>query len=240
MGRMLILLVGSGLLAGFEPVWGQSRAGVVERWECQTAAGVLTDTAGIVLTRGELNDARVGDGEVSVAEISYRARFSMEGLQRRWDFEDGEYAVVVNPDGSGAYFDFSNSDPGEMIAPSQTYRCELQAEEAERQRAEPQSRGMAGDASSADRMLDEYRSRIVRRIERNWQRPANSRADLTWVVTLFVGLDNEVMLTTFEQFNGTYAERESIEAAIRLSSPLPAPPVPDLFGRQLTLRYPPR
>ena len=251
MGRTLIVLVAFGLFTVYEQVRGQSLSGVLERWECQTVAGVLTDTAGITLTRGELNDARVGDGEVSVAEIAYRARFSMEGLQRRWDFADGGvYAFVISPDGSGAYYDFSRADPGERVAPSEGYRCRLVGA-----RGEGESRRMVDDAEAAqreidgterrrreaemaDRMLNEYRARIVQRIESNWVRPDESREDLMWVVTLYVGSNNEVMLTTFEQFNGTYADRESIEAAIRLSSPLPAPPMPELFGQQLTLRFP--
>ena len=61
-----------------------------------------------------------------------------------------------------------------------------------------------------------------------------------WVVLLDMLPGNEVADNIrFEQFNGTETDRRSIEAAIRRSSPLPAPPVPELFERQLRLRYPP-
>ena len=87
-------------------------------------------------------------------------------------------------------------------------------------------------------LLDEYKARIRQRIERNWQRPAATREDLIWVVLLNVLPGNAVDDLTFEQFNGTEADRRSIETAIRRSSPLPAPPVPELFERELRIRYP--
>ena len=89
-------------------------------------------------------------------------------------------------------------------------------------------------------LLDEYKARIRQRIESNWLRPASTREDLMWVVLLDMLPGNEVGDNiSFEQFNGTETDRRSIESAIRRSSPLPAPPVPELFERQLRLRYPP-
>jgi len=89
-------------------------------------------------------------------------------------------------------------------------------------------------------LLDQYKARIRQRIESNWSKPADSREDLMWVVLLNILPGNEVADNIqFEQFNGTEADRRSIEIAIRRSSPLPEPPVPELFERQMRLRYPP-
>ena len=88
-------------------------------------------------------------------------------------------------------------------------------------------------------LLDEYKARIRQRIESNWQRPVATREDLAWVVLLDVLPGNEIAGIEFEQFNGTEIDRRSIENAIRRSSPLPAPPVPELFERQLRLRWAP-
>ena len=87
-------------------------------------------------------------------------------------------------------------------------------------------------------LLDQYRALIRQRIESNWVKPADSREDLVWVVLLDILPGNEVNAITFEQFNGTEADRRSIETAIRRSSPLPAPPMPELFEPRLRLRYP--
>ena len=87
-------------------------------------------------------------------------------------------------------------------------------------------------------LLAQYKARVRQRIESNWLRPAYGKQDLTWVVLLDILPGNEVGDISFEQFNGTEADLRSIEAAIRRSSPLPAPPMPELFERQLRLRYP--
>lgn len=111
------------------------------------------------------------------------------------------------------------------------------AQEGQRQRdEEPQATQRRQAIESG--MQDDYKARIRQRIESNWVRSADSREDLVWVVLLDVLPGNEVAGIEFEQFNGTEADRRSIEAAIRRSSPLPSPPAPELFERQLRLRYP--
>lgn len=139
-------------------------------------------------------------------------------------------------------------------AEAETRRLAEQADAAQRELEETERRKRG--AALAERMqremaeerrrqavesglLDEYKARIRQRIESNWQRPAATREDLVWVVLLDVLPGNEVRDITFEQFNGTETDRRSIETAIRRSSPLPAPPAPELFERQLRLRYPP-
>lgn len=119
----------------------------------------------------------------------------------------------------------------------ETERRKREAELAERMRREMEEERRREAIESGE--LDDYKARIRQRIESNWQRPANSRLDLAWVVLLDVLPGNEVNDITFEQFNGTETDRRSIETAIRRSSPLPAPPVPELFERRLRLRYPP-
>lgn len=113
-----------------------------------------------------------------------------------------------------------------------------QAQEGQRQRdEEPQAEQRRQEAIESG-LLDDYKARVVQRIESNWVRSADSREDLIWVVLLDLLPGNEVAGIEFEQFNGTEADRRSIEAAIRRSSPLPSPPAPELFERQLRLRYP--
>ena len=140
-------------------------------------------------------------------------------------------------------------------AEEEARKLSAEAEEAERRLAETERRKR--EAELAERMkkemaeerrreaiesglLDQYKERIRQRIESNWQRPVGARKDLKWVVLLEMLPGNEVGDNIeFEQFNGTKIDRRSIETAIKKSSPLPAPPVPELFERQLRLRYPP-
>ena len=119
----------------------------------------------------------------------------------------------------------------------ETERKKREAEMAEQLRREMQAQARQEAIDSG--LLDEYKARIRQKIESEWVKPPGSREDLIWVVLLDVLPGNEVQGIRFEQFNGTEADRRSIEAAIRRSSPLPAPPAPELFERQLRLRYPP-
>jgi colicin import membrane protein len=49
----------------------------------------------------------------------------------------------------------------------------------------------------------------------------------------------EVTQVTIGECNGDQAVRESIETAVYRASPLPAPPDPSLFDRQLTINFNP-
>lgn len=69
-------------------------------------------------------------GMVFVAGTAHAAQFRVAGLDRRWDFDYNEgrgafrYAFVIEPDGTGAYYDFSTSDDGTAKA-KQIFRCQL-------------------------------------------------------------------------------------------------------------------
>ena len=119
----------------------------------------------------------------------------------------------------------------------ETARRRREAEMAEQLRREMEADRRRSAVESG--LLDEYKARIRQRIESNWVRPAVGTENLAWVVLLDVLPGNEVAGIRFEQFNGTETEQRSIEAAILRSSPLPAPPQPELFERRLRLRYPP-
>ena len=292
MRKTLALLVALCALSAFEQPKEEQRPEDIEKWRCVNEWAFLAlrlneggyedipeDEVIVTLTRRTSKDDKSGSGEVSVTGITHRARFSVEGLERRWDFgENGEYAFVINPQGGGAYYDFSDSEIGEIVEPSQTYGClsnrarrkketsrlaeetakEVavalrQIEETERRIAETERRRREAVMAERIRMemaeerrnqaidsglLDQYKARIRQRIESQWQRPADGRQNLTWVVLLDVLPGNEVGGITFEQFNGSEADRRSIETAIRRSSPLPEPPIPELFERQMRLRYP--
>ena len=93
-------------------------------------------------------------GQVSVAGVTHKASFRIEGLDRRWyfgwdvledrledlgkgsDFEDlakvmedvikANYAFIIRPDGWGGYYDLSLLEYGETrTKPSQVFKCVL-------------------------------------------------------------------------------------------------------------------
>ena len=150
MRKTQVLLASFCLLPAVgQPQEAQSST-IIERWACLNARdrlALLFEDGGyddipeekvvVSLTRRSSKDDKSGFGEVSITGITHRARFSVEGLDRRWDFgENGEYAFVINAQGGGAYYDFSDADAGEVVQPSLGFGCisnyERKAERSER------------------------------------------------------------------------------------------------------------
>ncbi len=93
-----------------------------EMWRCFDETDFNHRNVLLTLTRLESN------GEVSVAGTTHAAEFQVQGLNRRWDFgpdDDGtfDYMFLIEPGGTGLYYDFSRSTDG-TARPSQRFRCE--------------------------------------------------------------------------------------------------------------------
>lgn len=101
------------------------------------------------------------------------------------------------------------------------------AAEADRQQAE-----RAG-------LLDQYIRMIQDKIERNWTRPLSASTGLDCMVSVVQLPTGDVIEARVTSCNGDAAVQRSIEAAVRLASPLPRPPNPNLFERNLNVRFRP-
>jgi colicin import membrane protein len=113
-------------------------------------------------------------------------------------------------------------------------RAEMEAElqralavEDERRRAE-----QAG-------LLDEYIRLIENRIQQNWIPPASARAGLECIVNVTQIPSGDVIDVRIGRCNGDEAVVRSIEAAVLRASPLPKPPIPSLFERNLEVVFNP-
>lgn len=68
-------------------------------------------------------------GELEVAGITHTAEFRIAGIERRWNFEPDEkngsyvYSLVILPNGSADYYDFSYASPEEAVAPRVFFEC---------------------------------------------------------------------------------------------------------------------
>lgn len=117
------------------------------------------------------------------------------------------------------------------------------AQKAQRQREAELSAQLAAEdrlaAARASGLQNQYIAQITARIERAWIRPPSAT----------VGLDCEVRVTQVPggvvtgvvvgRCNGDEAVRQSIEAAVYRASPLPDPPDPSLFDRNLRFNFKP-
>ena len=102
--------------------------------------------------------------------------------------------------------------------------------------AEEEERSSAGFQS----LKASYVRAIQAHVEQRWFEPPGLSAGLncTIIVTQIPGGD--VVGTRFGSCNGNAAVRQSIENAVRNASPLPPPPQPALFEREVTLVFTPK
>jgi len=95
------------------------------------------------------------------------------------------------------------------------------------------------NAARSSAEMASYLALITGRINRAWIRPPSVRAGLNCELHVTQVPGGEVTGVQIASCNGDQAARESIEAAVYRASPLPSPSNPDLFDRNLTIRFHP-
>ena len=131
-----------------------------------------------------------------------------------------------------------------------------QKEEAERRKAAEDARAQQQRESDLRKQLEEEEGRaqaenagllnqyialIEQHIVRNWNRPPSARPGLECRVRVSQTSNGTVLSVQIDQSacNGDAAVRQSIEAAVMRASPLPPPPDPRLYERNLVLVFKP-
>jgi colicin import membrane protein len=87
--------------------------------------------------------------------------------------------------------------------------------------------------------LANWQSQIAARITRAWLRPPTARSGIECMLYVTQVPGGEVTQVRIGECNGDQAVRESIEAAVYRASPLPPPPDPALFDRNLKINFKP-
>lgn len=113
-------------------------------------------------------------------------------------------------------------------------RARREAELAAQLAAEQQREAVRGSAQAR-----QYYDRIRALIERNWVRPPTARVGLECEVRVTQVRGGTVTGVRIGRCNGDATVRESIEAAVLRSSPLPRPPDEALFERELIFNFAP-
>ena len=88
-------------------------------------------------------------------------------------------------------------------------------------------------------MLAQYKAIIQQRVQRNWIRPPEAQPGLECEVFVSQIPGGEVVGVRFGRCNGDEVVRRSIESAVLRASPLPPPPDPTLFERNLVFVFKP-
>lgn len=113
-------------------------------------------------------------------------------------------------------------------------RAEMEAE-LQRSMAAEEERRAAEDAG----LLDRYILLIQDRIERAWNPPPSAGPGLQCEVRVTQIPSGDVTSVSVGRCNGDTAVIRSIEQAVQRASPLPPPPTPSLFSRNLELIFQP-
>lgn len=88
-------------------------------------------------------------------------------------------------------------------------------------------------------LLNQYVALIQQKVMRNWIKPQTARSGLECEVKVAQATGGTVLSVEVGRCNGDAAVRASIEAAVQRASPLPAPPDPRLFERNLLFIFKP-
>lgn len=115
-------------------------------------------------------------------------------------------------------------------------RLRYQREQELRRSLEAEEHVMAARSSGA---LASWQAQITARIQRAWLRPPSAKPGIDCVVYVSQVPGGEVTNVKLGACNGDQAVRESIESAVYRASPLPPPPDPALFERNLEIRFKP-
>ena len=94
-------------------------------------------------------------------------------------------------------------------------------------------------ASAASGALASWQAQITARIQHAWIRPPTAQQGLDCVLNVTQVPGGSVTGVSIGNCNGDEAVRESIEAAVYRASPLPPPPDPSLFERELVIEFKP-
>ena len=126
MKKILLIIFVLAAVATFSVQAQEGKDTATEIWRCFDTTDYNKTTVLVRLTRVTRYNVDLGIGEVSVAGVTYTAFFRVAGLNRRWNFDSGEvgnYSFIIQPNGDGAYYDFSNVEVGGTTMPNQMFTC---------------------------------------------------------------------------------------------------------------------
>jgi colicin import membrane protein len=114
--------------------------------------------------------------------------------------------------------------------------------EAKSEREADLRRSLAADQADAARSgpaLANWEALIAAKITRQWLRPPTARPGIECMLYVTQVPGGEVTQVRIGECNGDQAVRQSIEDAVYRASPLPPPPDPALFDRNLKIDFKP-
>ena len=126
----------------------------------------------------------------------------------------------------------------EQAAEQESLAKILEQEEAELKAAESEAQRIA-KAREMSRFNAQYLDALRSRIQSRWRKPLNEQPNAWCKVYVRQAPGGYVENVVVEQCTGDEAFRRSVEEAVWKSDPLPEPPSPELFDRDLRFEFDP-
>ena len=110
----------------------------------------------------------------------------------------------------------------------------------EEERLEEEARAREIRAARLQTMRDKYIILIAQKVERNWLRPVANSSGQSCDVIVTQTMMGDVIDVRVQSCTSDNAFQRSVERAVRKASPLPMPPDPELFDREIYFKFKPR
>jgi len=119
-------------------------------------------------------------------------------------------------------------------------KAELERAVLEEERREEEARRQAEYAAKLLTLRQQYVLSIMQKVDRNWLRPATNIEGFSCEVIVRQTMTGNVMDVQLKSCSNDNAFQRSVERAVLKASPLPLPPNPDVFDREIHFTFKPR
>jgi len=121
----------------------------------------------------------------------------------------------------------------------ETEKAEFERALLEEERREEEARKQAERTARLKTQRSQYVMAIAQKVENNWLRPASNVDGLSCDVIVTQTMSGDVIDVRLQECANDVAFQRSVERAVRKASPLPLPPDPELFDREIYFTFKP-
>lgn len=118
-------------------------------------------------------------------------------------------------------------------------KAEFERALVEEERREEAAKQLAERTARLQTQRQQYIMQIAQKVENNWLRPATNIAGQSCDVIVMQTMMGDVIDVKLQSCSSDNAFQRSVERAVRKASPLPLPPNPDVFDREINFTFKP-
>ena len=119
-------------------------------------------------------------------------------------------------------------------------KAEFEQSLIEEERLEEEARARAVRAARLQTLRDKYIIQIQKKVENSWIRPVSNSKGQSCDVIVTQTMMGDVTGVKVQSCTSDNAFQRSVESAVHKASPLPMPPDPELFDREIYFKFKPR